>query len=237
MSNFTWECPYCNHKCYITQNNISNASNTFHLSNKFERQLCLNTYVIVCPNTSCAEVVISASLHRDISLFMGDSAIFNSSTDSLLEKWQLRPFSQAKIFPSYIPFPILNDYEEACKIRDLSPKASATLARRCLQGILRDFWEVKPDNLNKEIDQIEEKVDPLIFDAINAVRQLGNIGAHMEKNINLIIDVAPDEAQKLIELIELLLEEWYIARHRRQERLQSIKAINETKQEERKATN
>lgn len=100
---------------------------------------------------------------------------------------------------------------------------------------MRDFWKVKPDNLNQEINQIKEKVDPLVFDAINAVRQLGNIGAHMEKDINLIVDVDPEEAQKLIELIELLLDEWYIARHRRQERLQSIKAMNDTKQDERKA--
>lgn len=237
MSGFSWKCPYCNHACFITDNNVSNNSNTFHLSNKFQKELRLKTFVIVCPNPKCADIVVSCSLH-ELSSTRGSVPGSNRTiTGTLIEKWQLRPFSQAKNFPDYIPQPILNDYEEACKIRDLSPKASATLARRCLQGILRDFWQVKPDNLNKEINQIEEKVDPLIFDAINAVRQLGNIGAHMEKDINLIVDVDPDEAQKLIELIELLLEEWYIARHRRQERLQSIKAINEAKQEERKVTN
>lgn len=36
------------------------------------------------------------------------------------------------------------------------------------------------------------------------VREIGNIGAHMEADINVIIDVDPDEAQILIDLVELL---------------------------------
>ena len=46
----------------------------------------------------------------------------------------------------------------------------------------------------------------------------------MEKDINTIIDVDPDEAQRLIELTEMLFEEWYKARHRREQRLR-IRAI------------
>jgi hypothetical protein len=104
----------------------------------------------------------------------------------------------------------------------LSPKASATLSRRCLQGILRDFWGVKPGRLVDEINEIRPKVDPLTWDAIEAVRQLGNIGAHMEKDINIIVDVDPDEAKLLIELIETLLREWYIAREERKTRMGAL---------------
>src|SRR5690625_1985363 len=52
------------------------------------------------------------------------------------------PSSLAKQFPDYVPESIRNDYEESYKIVDLSPKASATLSRRCLQGMIRDYWEV-----------------------------------------------------------------------------------------------
>jgi len=38
-------------------------------------------------------------------------------------------------------------------------------------------------------------VDPLTWEAIDAVRKLGNIGAHMEKDINVIVDVDPEEAE------------------------------------------
>ena len=43
-------------------------------------------------------------------------------------------------------------------------------------------------------------------DAIDAVRKIGNIGAHMERDINLIVDIDPNEAAILIGLIELLFQ-------------------------------
>ena len=44
----------------------------------------------------------------------------------------------------------------------------------------------------------------------------------MEKDIDLIIDVEPKEAQLLINLIEILIKDWYIAKHERQKHLESI---------------
>lgn len=67
--------------------------------------------------------------------------------------------------------------------------------------------------------------------AIDHVRTVGNIGAHMEKDIDLIVPVDPGEAQALIELIELLFEEWYGAREKRKERLARIAKINAEKAE------
>jgi hypothetical protein len=58
-----------------------------------------------------------------------------------------------------------------------------------------------------------------------SVRSIGNIGAHMEKDINLIIDVEPEEAQALIELTETLFQEWYVGRHERQQRLARVAKI------------
>lgn len=146
------------------------------------------------------------------------------------------PSSTAKQFPSYIPSAIIQDYKEACKIVNLSPKASATLSRRCLQGMIRDFWEISgKKNLYEEIDAIQDKIDPQVSKVLNGVRQLGNIGAHMEKDIDLIIDIDPGEATQLIKLIEYLIEQWYIKRHETDELLKSIKSINDEKQEQRKA--
>ena len=58
----------------------------------------------------------------------------------------------------------------------------------------------------------------------------------MEKDVNLIVDIEPEEAQQLIELIELLFEETYIRREDRKKRLQAIKQVNENKQAQRKGT-
>jgi len=152
----------------------------------------------------------------------------------VIRVWNLVPPSRAKAFPDYIPKGILDDYNEACLIVDLSPKASATLSRRCLQGILRDFWKVNPGRLIDEIEQIKDKTDPLTWDAIDAVRKVGNIGAHMENDINVIREVDPNEAEMLVGLIEILLRDWYIAREERKNRLIKIRAIADEKDSERK---
>ena len=44
----------------------------------------------------------------------------------------------------------------------------------------------------------------------------------MGKDINLIVDVDPEEADLLIHLIEVLLAEWYIRRYERDEHMQKI---------------
>ena len=144
------------------------------------------------------------------------------------------PNSNAKQFPDYIPEAIRNDYEEAYSIIHLSPKASATLARRCLQGIIRDFWGIKLNTLNQEITALKNEISADLWNAIDSLRQLGNIGAHMEKDINTIIDIDPGEAEILIQLIELLIKEWYINREERNQLLAQIPSINVKKQEQRK---
>jgi len=131
--------------------------------------------------------------------------------------------------PDYIPHVIRDDYDEACTIISLSPKASATLSRRALQGMIRDFWGISKNRLYDEINALEDTIAPDVWSAIDAVRSVGNIGAHMEKDINVIIDVDENEAELLIGLLELLAKEWYIARQIRQERLAKITKLAEDK--------
>lgn len=146
----------------------------------------------------------------------------------------IRPCSMAKQYPEYIPRQIREDYEEACAVLHLSPKSSATLARRCLQGMIRDFWGIADRNLHNEITALKDKVQPDLWQALDNLRQLGNIGAHMERDTNLIVDIDPGEAEKLIKLIELLMEEWYINREKRNKLFSDIFQINADKQAIRK---
>lgn len=95
--------------------------------------------------------------------------------------------------------------------------------------MIRDFWKISKPNLKQEIDELKGHVDAETWDAIDAIRKLGNIGAHMEKDVNVIVDVDPDEAQKLVWLIELLLKEWYVTKHERQEKLKEIAGIGAAK--------
>lgn len=139
------------------------------------------------------------------------------------------PSSIAKHFPKYIPEQIRNDYEEAYAIVSLSPKASATLSRRCLQGMIHDFWNIKEKNLNAEITSLKPLISTSLWRAIDGIRTIGNIGAHMESDINVIVDIDSGEAEKLLKLIEHLIKEWYINRHDAEILFEEVNAISDEK--------
>ena len=214
--NFT--CPYCNRPTTITDPNYFEHWEKIIISKSTEGEAGLFFQVITCPNPECNKLWLHIQL-------CGADQYGDREHHNILHEWQLLPESEAKVLPDYIPQPIKQDYYETCRIRDLSPKASATLARRCLQGMIRDFWGIKKARLKDEIDALEEKVDSDIWGSIDAVRSVGNIGAHMEKDINIIIDVEPREAQLLIGLIEQLIDDWYVARESRRKRTEELKKL------------
>lgn len=224
MKTFGWACPYCCKNATISDHNYSESFHLFNPGNAEETRFACSVFV-TCPNLECGKYTL------DLYLLEANWNVNSREfvPGNKVNHWELLPTSKAKIFPAYIPEPIIEDYNEACSIVMLSPKASATLSRRCLQGIIRDYWGVKPANLINEIEEIKDKIDSLTWGAIDAVRKVGNVGAHMEKDINVIIDVDSNEAELLIGLIETLIEEWYIGREERQKRLNNIISMAETK--------
>lgn len=228
MKSFNWTCPFCNQPTTIVMENVTSRQHFLHIDNA-EGHRVLTTQFIVCPNPDCHKFSLSVVL---VELEHDKNHGWIEAEQ--LKTWQLIPQSKAQSFPGYIPKAILDDYNEACSIIDLSPKASATLARRCLQGIIRDFWKVKPGKLANEIEQIKDKVESLTWQAIDAVRSVGNIGAHMEKDVNLIVDIEPNEAELLINLIETLLKDWYIAKYDRESRLNELVQLGKDKETARK---
>ena len=137
---------------------------------------------------------------------------------------------------TYVPAAVREDYEEACTIKDLSPKAAATLCRRSLQGMVRDFWAVKKNTLHEELKKIEPSCDPDLFHALLGIKSIGNIGAHPEKDINLIIDVEGGEVDALVAVLQILDAEWYIARADRSLRLAAVHSLSAMKAVAKNAT-
>lgn len=224
---FNWTCPYCNTKTTIVADNYSTSDANLYKNNADGTKKAVIDW-IVCPNTECRRLTLSLDLF-EFAYTGGDW-----KKGKHIRHWRLLPNTGAKVFPAYIPQQLVKDYEEAYSILDLSPKASATLSRRCLQGIIRDFWGVSKPRLIDEINAIKDKIDPLTWESIDAVRKVGNIGAHMEKDINVIIEVEPQEALLLLQLIELLFEEWYIHRHVRELKLKAIVDVSAKKEEDKK---
>jgi len=231
MKPFKWQCPYCNHHATIKDDNFHTTSTRLTIENS-EGHRTLYSEFIVCPNPDCNKYKLSSYLFPTKHEFNGQNWVWEDG--ELLQHWDLIPQSNAKVFPNYIPKPIIEDYNEACSIKNLSPKASATLARRCLQGMIRDFWGISKGRLIDEINSLEDKIDELTWKSIDATRKIGNIGAHMEKDINTIIEVDQGEAQVLLNLIEILIEEWYISRFEREKKLKTIVSIGKAKTDAKK---
>jgi len=225
-----WKCSYCGHAQSIGEKRHYEGLHNISVEGWEGGNAAYFVQSIVCANEECRKLSLSFTLcehegynsHRDLENVRE------------VRNWQLLPASSAKPQPDYIPEPLRRDYEEACAICDLSPKASATITRRCIQGIIRDFCCITKRRLIDEIKELRRLMDagqaPAgvqadTVDAIDHVRQIGNIGAHMEADINVIVDVDPDEAQVLIELAELLFDEWYVAREQRTQRLVKLGAI------------
>lgn len=231
---FKWKCPYCNHASTISNRNRSIQKHVFAPGNSHNRQFGITTTVTVCPNPACREYTVRASLHKVVEKKAkkpaGGFAIHHEDVGRPLSSAQLRPQSRARTFPSYIPRPILDDYAQASLIKDLSPTAAAALARRCLRGIIRDYWGISKNRMIDEIDALQSRVDEVTWQAIDSVRRIGNIGAHMGDDANKLVDTDPDEADLLLDLIEIVIEDWYIARHEREKHLESIVAITRARQ-------
>ena len=214
--NFT--CPFCNHTFPLISHTYYEYLNDFKLPVKggwlLDKTYSFKVRMHRCPNcekiTSFADYSGSEMPQKTIPIF---------------------PVSIAKQFPSYVPESIRQDYEEACAIVTLSPKASATLSRRCLQGMIRDFWGITgKKRLIDEIDALQDKVSAAQWKILNSIRRLGNIGAHPEADVNLIIDIEPVDAQKLISVIELLIQQWYIERHEQEQLYKDVLELDQDTQ-------
>jgi len=229
--NFT--CPYCDRATTITDPNYSRIHTKIGTRASENAFLSITHLATACPNSACKKLTLKISLNRH-----HDKDYDRTGDFRVLKEWDLLPQSQSKPQPNYIPSVLREDYYEACAVLPHSAKASATLSRRCLQGIVRNFWEMptgKRGNLGAELSFIKDQVPEDTWEGIQAIRSVGDIGAHMEKDVNYVVDVEPEEASLLIELIEMLFEDWYVQRHKRKERSDRAKALAAKKNQERKA--
>lgn len=192
-----WKCSFCGHAQVICDERYHHESNEISVDGWLNGAPILVFEAIVCANNDCLKLTLEVSLATRKDISRGKPYSVSMPTTTIHNKWSLLPQSSAKPLPDYIPDVLRRDYEEACRIRDLSPKASATIIRRCLQGMIRDFCGIVKKRLIEEIEELRQRVDqgrapagvqPDTVNAIDHVRHIGNIGADMEADINVIVD-------------------------------------------------
>jgi hypothetical protein len=141
-----FECPFCRKLQVRTDDNSSDGDVKFHLGDSKFGELMFRVKAIRCLSPDCGEIAIDAGLH----IVKPTGSPGHWRVERPLHRWNLLPRSSSKPQPDYVPQAIRQDYYEACLIKDLSPKASATLIRRCLQGMIRDFCKIRKDRLIDE---------------------------------------------------------------------------------------
>lgn len=234
---FNWSCPHCGQSVTMSSADVQHNSHGITIETATKDEVIrLDWKAYKCPNPNCHQFTL------DIAAGFGSWIRYsNGARDvepDLSNGKPVRPvgigdfrFSPrvAKPLSAHVSAAASADYEEACLIKDLSPKASATLCRRALQGMIRDFWGISKGSLAEELKAIEPNCDPALFEAMTGLRGIGNIGAHPERDINLIIEVDEGEVDSLIGLLQVLDKEWYVARADRASRLAIVKGIGAAK--------
>lgn len=231
---FDWTCPNCGSHTTLQAPNYEFASHDYVVTTAKENEgIRTTTAVIKCPSPKCGKftVDISASYYPLRKFDTGRQYIAENAKPLQAVgpgTFRFEPRVGQPLSP-FVPGIVKQDYEEACLIRDLSPKAAATLCRRALQGMVRDYWGISKGRLADELKAIESKCDGDLYTALMSLKGIGNIGAHPERDINLVVDVAPGEVDELLELLRMLDAEWYVARESRKQRLATVAGIGEQK--------
>jgi len=216
MNSEPWGCPFCRSYSTIRSQDFSISEHELYIENRHGARVLKTTFV-VCANPNCREYSLG------VTLFAGKRTPHGRLVaGEEIRDWRLLPDSDAKVFPDYIPEKIRAAYTEACWCLSGSPDAAAVLSRRCLQGMIRNLWSIEKRTLWDEIDEIKDQVEPLTWKAIDKVRKFGAIGAHLKKDVNEMISVKPEEASKLVKLVELLMHQWYVQKHERENQLEEI---------------
>lgn len=218
-----WRCPTCGLIAEIGADRAQQAIFALPASPTAGR-LALRVIAVACPNQLCGQLHVTSTLHA----LRDDGAGNLLPVEPAARSWDMIPGPQSKELPPYAPEAAAREFSQAVQVLPVSPNAAATLARRCLQALVRDFFGVKGKLLSEELDMIKDRVDGETWEAIEAVRRSGNVELHFERGVSVMADADNEEPQLLIGLIEYLVENWYVARRRRQQRLATIKNLAPT---------
>jgi hypothetical protein len=155
------KCPFCSHAVTLGENDLQVVTARVKVGTADEDELIgIKASAYKCPNPDCRKIGLEVGAGFGRSMSVGGypqfGGIFNGVfPDKPVGAGYFR-FAPRVATPlsNHVPEAVRTDYEEACSIKDLSPKAAATLCRRALQGMIRDFHGVTKQTLHEELKSI-----------------------------------------------------------------------------------
>lgn len=206
------ECRYCGLSFTTHRNPTQNEHIFFGDTCEFgETGLLIETYV--CPGSECRK--------RSLSIVWTTTEVTNTYERTFvntedLRAWRPLPAIQAKPQPDWIPPKIRARYNEACAVLQESPSSSVMQSRACISLLLDARWTDddpdlserinNTDSLAKKIRLAQDRLKPEIVTALDAIRLVGNEGAH--PSVEVLTDTRREEADLVLAGIEMILKEW-----------------------------
>lgn len=173
-------------------------------------------FICSCPNCGDTVFIQAKAAYDELDKSSGGKIV------------AIYPYRRSVPIPPEVPEKYANDFREAVLVLDLSPMASAALSRRILQNILRDEFNIQHRDLGVEIKAFiaQPGIPSYLTDAVDAIRNVGNLAAHPLKNTNTgeIVTVEPGEAEWLIEVLNSLFDFKFIQPKKLQERREQLNA-------------
>jgi Domain of unknown function (DUF4145) len=224
-----WKCPACSSNVVLEPAEVSSGDFILLTPGAPKGPLSLIGQCVTC--RVCREIVATVELSRVQIDPSGNPQKQNNGryiTNHCYSLVQLLPPATGVIYPSEsVPESILRDYNEAHLIRDLSPRSAAMLARRCLQQIIRSFYDVSGEKtLHGEIMAISGKIDQPLFDALMAIKWIGNEAVHGDAEV---VEVAGNDVDVVMGAIDWLIDATYMEKRRREQGLQRVMELKAEK--------
>lgn len=121
--------------------------------------------------------------------------------------------SQRRPPPAEVPKEIADLYTSAALIAGDAPEASAALSRRCLQQVLEGAGGATKRNLSDQIDEVVSAgVPSWVAEALHAVREIGNFGAHPIKDSasGTILPVEAGEVEWNLDTLDAVFDFYFV---------------------------
>jgi hypothetical protein len=196
------KCPHCTveiHPSFVTEHIAAGE----YISREGGHAYSFEVATMSCP--SCRKAIVN--LRRQLAGPRPGSKIVESEY-MVYPQQASRPPA-----PAEVPEDLAQDFNEACAVLALSPKASAALSRRCLQELLRQQGFTQHD-LAKAIDAVLAKnvLPAALAENLDAVRNIGNFAAHPIKDTasGTVVPVEDHEADWNLDVLEGLFDYYYV---------------------------
>lgn len=192
-------CPSCNVEIHFNPQDIGVWIAPDHDISKEGVELVYGT----CPRADHLIVVLRRGK------YVSDNQGGGWLTGTIAEH-AIYPPSSGRYVPLEVPASMRQDYDEAAAVLPVSPKASAALSRRILQQVLTEQFGIGRGDLATQIEAFLKfpNVPSFLSEAVDAIRQIGNLAAHPVKNKHTgeVVPVEPGEAEWLLEVLDALFD-------------------------------